>query len=131
MAISDYDIILSVDRTGCKLYLLTEIILQTILMAYMAALLTAFPPFKERQIFTGCQKYARTGAAVEIFEVGWTMGWTSIQYLLNAEIYPLRIKTTSSSMAMCFHPVNQHGNSKTVLIMLFAVKGGITNNEHT
>jgi hypothetical protein len=31
------------------------------------------------------------------------MGWNSIQYLLNAEIYPLRIRAISSSLVMCFH----------------------------
>jgi hypothetical protein len=29
--------------------------------------------------------------------------WNSIQYLLNAEIYPLRIRAVSSSLVMCFH----------------------------
>ena len=55
------------------------------------------------------------------------MGWNSIQYLLNAEIYPLRIRALSSSMVMCFHFVNQYGNSRAVPQMLLPTsKGGLT-----
>ena len=46
------------------------------------------------------------------------MGWNSIQYLLNAEIYPLRIRALSSSLVMCFHFVNQYGSSRAVPEML-------------
>jgi hypothetical protein len=49
------------------------------------------------------------------------------QYLLNAEIYPLRIRAVSSSIVMCFHFVNQYGNSRAVPIMLLpSSQGGIT-----
>lgn len=58
---------------------------------------------------------------------GWAMGWNSIQYLLNSEIYPLRIRAISSSMVMCFHFVNQYGNSRAVPEMLLPTRdGGIT-----
>jgi hypothetical protein len=68
------------------------------------------------------------------------MGWNSMQYLLNAEIYPLRIRAISSSLVMCFHfgkpssflpfprrlalipsPVNQYGNSRAVPNMLLTL----------
>jgi len=52
------------------------------------------------------------------------MGWNSIQYLLNAEIYPLRIRAISSSMVMCFHFVNQYGNSRAVPSMLLPTSEG-------
>jgi len=48
----------------------------------------------------------------------------SIHYLLNAEIYPLRIRTISKSMVMCFHFVNQYGNSRAVPSMLLDVSAG-------
>lgn len=45
---------------------------------------------------------------------GWAMGWNSVQYLINAEIYPLRLRAIGGSIAMTFHFVNQYGNSKAV-----------------
>lgn len=55
------------------------------------------------------------------------MGWNSIQYLINAEIYPLRIRAIMSSMVMCFHFVNQYGNSRAVPQMLLPTsKGGLS-----
>ncbi|OCT47296.1 hypothetical protein CLCR_02643 [Cladophialophora carrionii] len=57
------------------------------------------------------------------------MGWNSIQYLLNAEIYPLRIRAISSSLVMCFHFVNQYGNSRAVPNMLLPTSdGGLSPN---
>ena len=47
-----------------------------------------------------------------------------MQYLLNAEIYPLRIRAISSSMVMCFHFVNQYGNSRAVPNMLLERSAG-------
>ncbi|KAF4634781.1 hypothetical protein G7Y89_g3306 [Cudoniella acicularis] len=52
------------------------------------------------------------------------MGWNSMQYLLNAEIFPLRIRAISSSMVMCFHFVNQYGNSRAVLNKLLERNAG-------
>lgn len=48
----------------------------------------------------------------------------SMQYLLNAEIYPLRIRAISSSLVMCFHFVNQYGNSRAVPSMLLDTSSG-------
>ena len=74
-------------------------------MCYVAAFLTAVPNINEDTEFTPSQKHASTGAIVMIYisGFGWAMGWNSIQYLLNAEIYPLRIRAICSSMVMCFH----------------------------
>lgn len=55
---------------------------------------------------------------------GWAMGWNSIQYLLNAEIYPLRIRAICSSLVMSFHFVNQYGNSRAVPEMLLNTSQG-------
>ena len=74
-------------------------------MCYIAAFLTAVPDIDENTVFTPSQKHASTGGIVMIYfsGFGWAMGWNSIQYLLNAEIYPLRIRAVSSSLVMCFH----------------------------
>lgn len=49
---------------------------------------------------------------------GWALGWNGIQYLLNAEIYPLRIRALCSSMAMTLHFANQYGANRAVPLML-------------
>lgn len=115
-----------VDVIGRKRSLGIGIGLQALSMAYIAAFLTAVPQLDEGEVFTKSQKHASTGAIVMIYisGFGWAMGWNSMQYLLNAEIYPLRIRAISSSMVMCFHFVNQYGNSRAVPNMLLPTSQG-------
>lgn len=115
-----------VDVIGRKRSLAIGITLQAVSMAYIAAFLTAVPQLGEGQEFTATQKHASTGAIVFIYLSGWgwAMGWNSMQYLLNAEIYPLRIRAMSSSLVMCFHFVNQYGNSRAVPSMLLDTSDG-------
>jgi hypothetical protein len=50
-----------------------------------------------------------------------------VQYLLTAELFPLRIRAFCTSLAMTFHFVNQYGNSRAVPNMLLPVAyGGIS-----
>jgi len=117
-----------VDVIGRKRSLGIGIALQALSMAYIAAFLTAVPQLAEGEEFTASQKHASTGAIVMIYfsGFGWAMGWNSMQYLLNAEIYPLRIRAISSSLVMCFHFANQYGNSRAVPNMLLETsKGGL------
>lgn len=115
-----------VDVIGRKRSLGIGIALQALSMCYIAAYLTAVPTLAVGETFTSSQKHASTGAIVMIYisGFGWAMGWNSMQYLLNAEIYPLRIRAISSSMVMCFHFVNQYGNSRAVPNMLLARSAG-------
>lgn len=115
-----------VDVIGRKRSLGIGISLQALSMCYIAAYLTAVPQLAEGEEFTASQKHASTGAIVMIYisGFGWAMGWNSMQYLLNAEIYPLRIRAISSSMVMCFHFVNQYGNSRAVPNMLLERNAG-------
>ena len=115
-----------VDVIGRKRSLGIGIVLQTVSMAYIAAFLSAVPQLAEGESFTSSQQHAATGAIVMIYisGFGWAMGWNSIQYLLNAEIYPLRIRAISSSLVMCFHFVNQYGNSRAVPEMLLEPSDG-------
>jgi len=115
-----------VDVIGRKRSLGIGIGLQAVSMAYIAAFLTAVPQLEDGESFTTSQKHASTGAIVMIYisGFGWAMGWNSMQYLLNAEIYPLRIRAISSSMVMCFHFVNQYGNSKAVPKMVLPTSLG-------
>lgn len=115
-----------VDVIGRKRSLGIGISLQALSMCYIASYLTAVPQLAEGEEFTASQKHASTGAIIMIYisGFGWAMGWNSMQYLLNAEIYPLRIRAISSSMVMCFHFVNQYGNSRAVPNMLLERKAG-------
>ena len=54
------------------------------------------------------------------------LGWNSVQYLLNSEIYPLRLRALGGSIAMTFHFVNQYGNSKAVPLMFLGMTTGGT-----
>lgn len=119
-----------VDVIGRKRSLAIGIFLQAISMVYVASFLTAVPEIEEEDFtFTSSQKSASIGAIVFIYisGFGWAMGWNSIQYLINAEIYPLRIRALCSSIVMCFHFVNQYGNSRAVPQMLLATgEGGLS-----
>jgi hypothetical protein len=55
---------------------------------------------------------------------GWALGWNSMQYLLTAELFPLRIRAVCTSLIMCFHFANQYGNSRAVPNMLLASSAG-------
>jgi hypothetical protein len=93
------------------------------------------------------QRRAATGAIVMIYfsGFGWALGWNSkrllapplyshlmliirigIQYLINSEIYPLRLRALGGSIAMTVHFVNQYGNSKAVPLMFLAMTTGGT-----
>ncbi|RDW68298.1 hypothetical protein BP5796_08955 [Coleophoma crateriformis] len=109
-----------VDFLGRKRALSIGIILQFISMTYIAIYLTAVPAITSGGVRSESAKHAGAGAIVFIYfsGVGWALGWNSIQYLIGAEIFPLRVRSLGTSMIMTFHFVNQYGNSKAVPIML-------------
>lgn len=115
-----------VDLIGRKRSLGIGIGLQALSMLYIAAFLTAVPRLEGDDVSKPSHKHASTGAIVMIYfsGIGWAMGWNSIQYLLNSEIYPLRIRAISSSLVMCFHFANQYGNSRAVPSMLLKPSEG-------
>lgn len=92
-------------------------------MLYVAIFLTAVPGIADGEIKTTAQRHAATGAIVFIYfsGVGWALGWNSIQYLIGAEIFPLRVRSLGVSMIMCFHFVNQYGNTRAVPRMLITL----------
>lgn len=103
-----------VDIIGRKRSLTYGIILQLISMLYIAIYLTALPSVTGDKNKSTAAKHASTGAVVFIYfsGVGWALGWNSIQYLINAEIFPLRVRSLGTSLVMCFHFINQYANSK-------------------
>ncbi|OBT58571.1 hypothetical protein VE04_01389 [Pseudogymnoascus sp. 24MN13] len=108
-----------VDVIGRKRSLAIGIFLQALSMMYVAIFLTVAGG-KDSTDYSSSEKHASVGAIVMIYVsgFGWAMGWNTMQYLLNAEMYPLRIRAISSSLVMCFHFVNQYGNSRAVPNML-------------
>jgi hypothetical protein len=108
----------------------TGIIIQFISVLYVAIYLTAVPEITTSKTLSPVAKHAGTGAIVMIYfsGVGWALGWNSIQYLIGAEIFPLRVRSLGTSMIMCFHFVNQYGNSKAVPLMLLTKSPGLSPN---
>jgi MFS family permease len=105
---------LLIDLIGRKRALSSGIALQLFSMLYMAIFLLSDKNVKDPETQTPSEKRAATGAIVMIYfsGFGWALGWNSIQYLINSEIYPLRLRALGGSIAMTFHFVNQYGNSK-------------------
>ncbi|WP_164068988.1 sugar porter family MFS transporter, partial [Serratia marcescens] len=49
------------------------------------------------------------------------MGSGSIQYLINAEMLPLRVRNIGTATIMAFHFANQYGNTKALPSMLISL----------
>jgi sugar porter (SP) family MFS transporter len=118
-----------VDVIGRKRSLLLGITFQAIAMLYIAAFLTAVPHINdpdEKGRLTASEAAASRGAVAMIYlsGFGWALGWNSMQYLLTAELFPLRIRAFCTSLAMTFHFANQYGNSRAVPNMLLPTADG-------
>lgn len=114
-----------VDVIGRKRSLGIGITIQTVSMAYIAIFLSIVGT-PDPSSFTPSQKSASIGAIVMIYlcSFGWALGWNGIQYLINAEIYPLRIRAISASLIMMLHFVNQYGANRAVPLMLLPLSQG-------
>jgi hypothetical protein len=120
-----------VDVIGRKRSLLIGIALQFIAMVYVASFLTAVPELGvvKNYVLDESKKDPSTGAIAMFFlsGIGWALGWNSMQYLLTAELFPLRIRALATSWAMTLHFANQYGNSRAVPNMLLdTAHNGIT-----
>ncbi|KAJ5701079.1 Major facilitator superfamily domain general substrate transporter [Penicillium malachiteum] len=120
-----------VDVIGRKRALLLGITLQAISMIYVAGFLSAEPEMGivDNYVLPDSKKGASKGAIAMIYisGAGWALGWNSMQYLLTAELFPLRIRALATSLAMTLHFANQYGNSRAVPNMLLSTaNGGIT-----
>lgn len=117
-----------VDVIGRKFSLLLGISLQAISMIYVAAFLTSVPQLGvvKNFIVPKSDLSASRGAIAMIYisGCGWALGWNSMQYLLTAELFPLRIRALATSWAMTLHFANQYGNSRALPNMLLPVADG-------
>lgn len=114
-----------IDFLGRRRSLYLGIILQGCCLLYYAIFLTIVPvsELKDDEL-TPSQLRASKGAIASIYlsGVGWTMGFNSVQYLLGAEVMPLRIRSFAQSIIMVLHFANQYGNSKALPTMMIAMK---------
>ncbi|KAK0709223.1 general substrate transporter [Lasiosphaeria miniovina] len=120
-----------VDFIGRKRSLLLGIALQAISVLYVAAFLTSVPQLGRNPGYrlSSSEVGPSKGAIAMIYlsGVGWALGWNSMQYLLTAELFPLRIRAFCTSLAMAFHFANQYGNSRAVPVLLLPTsQGGIS-----
>ncbi|KAE8322424.1 general substrate transporter [Aspergillus sergii] len=120
-----------VDVIGRKRSLLIGITFQAISMIYVAGFLTSVPGMGVEDDFVLPEnKLGPSRGAIAMIYIsgfGWALGWNSMQYLLTAELFPLRIRALATSLAMTLHFVNQYGNSRAVPNMLLGTDhGGIT-----
>ncbi|KAI0173194.1 putative MFS quinate transporter [Hypoxylon sp. FL1284] len=120
-----------VDVIGRKRALLIGISLQAIAMIYVAGFLTAVPELgvDKNYVLPAAEAGASRGAVAMIYisGFGWALGWNSMQYLLTAELFPLRIRALSTSIAMTAHFANQYGSTRALPNMLDpASKGGLS-----
>lgn len=117
-----------VDVIGRKRALMLGIALQAISMVYVAGFLSGVPElgvvpdYELTRDELGPSKGAI--AMIYVSGFGWALGWNSMQYLLTAELFPLRIRALSTSLAMTFHFANQYGNARAVPNMLLPIADG-------
>jgi MFS family permease len=106
--------ILLIDHVGRKGSLISGIIIQLIALLYISIFLTIKSAFNDE---SSSMNRAAIAAIVIMYLVGigWAIGWNSIQYLINAEIFPLHVRATGSSLLMCFHYAKRYGLSKVRL----------------
>lgn len=122
-----------VEVIGRKRALLLGITCQAIAMIYVAGLLTAIPQLGvvDDYVLPEHERGPSRGAVAMIYlsGFGWALGWNSMQYLLTAELFPLRIRALATSWVMMLHFVNQYGNSRAVPNMLLPRgEGGLSPN---
>ncbi|KAH9893764.1 general substrate transporter [Xylariomycetidae sp. FL2044] len=113
-----------IDFIGRRRSLYGGITLQFVSILYVAIFLAVVgTDTLDRGGLEGNQKRAATGAVAMLYisGVGWAMGWNSFQYLVNADIWPLRLRALGSSLTMCLHFINQFGNTNAVPAMLLAM----------
>lgn len=113
-----------IDFIGRRRSLYTGITLQMFCLLYVSIFLGVTPREKfENGELSSSQHKAAVGSVAMIYlsGIGWTIGWNSYQYLVNAEIWPLRLRALGSSITMCLHFLNQFGNTKAVPSMLLAL----------
>lgn len=94
-----------IDALGRKRSLYTGIFIQLFSLIFI----TVF-------VAKGGSQAAANGAVAMIYlnGVGWALGFNSIQYLINSEIFPLQVRSVATAIIMAFHFANQYANSRAM-----------------
>jgi MFS family permease len=110
---------LFIDRIGRKRTLLTGVTLQLLALFYVAIFITIWDDQGDPQSTDAYR--AAIGAIISIYVtgIGYSLGWNSIQYLINAEILPTPVRTLGVSLLMCIHYANRFALIKVRLILPF------------
>lgn len=114
-----------IDYFGRRKCLYLGITIQLLSTLYYAVFLNVVPNItNEDYEVTNSEANAGIGALAALFltGAGWAMGWNSIQYLINSEILPLRVRSLGTSIIMAFHYIFQYSNSKALPTMLIRLK---------
>lgn len=112
-----------VDFVGRRRSLITGICLQVSTLIYVGAYLGATNGMSAAYISShSAIKNASTMAIVAIFlhAVAWSIGWFSAPYLINSEIFPIRIRSLNMSIMMAFHWAYYFGCSRAMPSLLAA-----------
>ncbi|KAJ5711361.1 hypothetical protein N7488_005517, partial [Penicillium malachiteum] len=114
--------VLLIDRLGRKKTLFIGITLQIVSLFYDSIFLTVYSNMSTSNKHASSTIYAAIGSIVFMYfiGVGWAMGWNSIQYLVTAETFPLRVRLCGASLATCIHFGNRIGTSKATPYLLLS-----------
>ncbi|KAJ5569733.1 quinate permease [Penicillium hispanicum] len=112
--------VLLIDRLGRKKTLYIGLGLQILALIYDSIFLTIYDQLSEPSKHSSSALRAAVGSIVFMYfiGVGWAVGWNSIQYLVTAETFPLRVRLVGASLTTCFHYGNRIGISKATPSML-------------
>lgn len=109
------------DKLGRKKSLYIGITLQLVsliyLMVYLIFNIEHFARFDIIQILG----YVGTGA-LYINGVGWSVGWNSVQFLVNSEMFPLQYKATAGALSISFHYLFYYSLVRVTPVMLVALR---------
>jgi len=114
-----------IDFLGRRKSLYIGLTIQCLSTLYFALFITIVPKVSNDEFtLSSTEKKAGIAALAMLYlnGVGWTMGWNSIQYLINSEMFPLRVRNIGTATIMAFHFANQYGNTKAVPSMMISMK---------
>nr|QFR37071.1 MFS transporter [Cyberlindnera americana] len=114
-----------IDFLGRKKCLYMGITIQMFSMLYFAIFVAIVPEVADEDyVMTSSESKAGVCGLVMLYfsGIGWTMGFNSIQYLINSEMFPLRVRSFGTAFIMCFHFLNQFANTKAVPSMMISMK---------
>ncbi|KAG5356288.1 putative quinate permease [Yarrowia sp. B02] len=113
-----------IDTIGRRRSLYTGLCVQFVSMMYLGIYLAIVPASKTNRSPSDTKAGGAAIAAIFLSGCGWALGWNTIQYLINAEIYTVRHRSLACGIIMVVHFANQYGNSKALPYM----RAGITDH---